>query len=188
METCPVCGAGNPIEKYVDYETQYRGSDGTVRDLVVPNVLVTQCASCHEELLGSNAVAQVEAAQRLATGRLAPNELKSWRESLHLSQTELSATLGFGKKTYARWETGAYTLPAAADRYIRLAMARTENYAYVEQLANGLTLSGQADDLEHVDFSALTEEFTSFFTPNDPIVRNSQVFSSELSLGRVFGV
>lgn len=189
MKTCPICGIGNPIEKYVDYETQYRGSDGIVRDVVVPDVLVTQCASCHEEFLDSRALAKVEAAQRLAIGRLSSNELRTWRESLRQSQTELSTTLGFGKKTYARWETGAYTLTAAADRYIRLVMAKPENYAYVERLAQksiGSASVDEADDLANVVFSAPTEDITCFFAADDPVFENLQVFCSEFSQGRVW--
>jgi putative zinc finger/helix-turn-helix YgiT family protein len=189
MENCPICGNANLAEKVVDYVTQYRGNDGIVRDLVVRDVPVTFCETCHEEMLGNKALVLVEAAQRQAIGRLSPDELRTWRESLSKSQTELATILGFGKKTFARWETGAYTLTAAADRYIRLIMANPDNFAYVEQLASnaaGLSLIGHADDLALFDFAAMTKEFKTFFPEHDPAIKVSEVFSLEMSQGRVF--
>lgn len=191
METCAICGSVNPTERIVDYQTQYRGNDGVIRDLLVPNLRVIYCEACHEEMLDHEAVARIEAAQRQAIGRLSPDELRVWRESLSKSQTEVARILGFGKKTFARWETGAYTLTAAADRYIRLLMAKPEGFEYVQRLADdadGIILSGSEDDLAHYNFDVLTEEFKAVFGDDDPAIRNSEVFSLDLSQGRVFGL
>lgn len=191
METCPICDSGSLTETIIDYATHYRGSDGVVRDLLVPNVRVTRCGECGEEMLGADAMAQIENAQRVAMGRLSPNELRTWRENLGKTQTQMSLVLGFGKKTLARWETGAYTLPASADRYIRLMMLRPDNFACVERLSQEVVdvlLISEPDDLAEFDFPSLTEEFRSFFDADDPAVKSSRVFSLELSQGRVFAL
>lgn len=49
---------------------------------------------------------------------MSPDELKAWRESHGLSQTELAQALGVHKMTVSSWEVGKQTAPA----YVELAL------------------------------------------------------------------
>ena len=188
MHACDICG-GRLIEKVGDYETSYRAADGSIRPLVVPDVRTVYCESCKEEYLDQQSLEAIEAAQRVAIGRLTPDQLRTWRHALNKSQTELSSLLGFGLKTYARWESGAYTMSASADRYLRLVMAFPEALLFLEDLSSGtqgITLHAGADVIQNFDFDALDAEFKDLFNTGDPAVRISEIFSAEFTAGRVF--
>jgi len=65
--------------------------------------------------------------------RLTPGEIRRFRELLGKTQEEMSELLGIGKKTYTRWESGAYPQTESSDRYLRLVMFRRENLRFLER-------------------------------------------------------
>jgi len=51
---------------------------------------------------------------------LTPREIRSFRERLGLTRTELVRLTGFGEASIKRWESGALVQSISADRFLRL--------------------------------------------------------------------
>ena len=89
-----------------------------------------RCTQCGEVFLGLDAAERLqrEAVRRLRAshGLLGPEEIRSLRRSLHLSQATLEKLLGVGPKTVVRWEKGTVFQSATADRLMRLLMVMPE--------------------------------------------------------------
>jgi len=83
-----------------------------------------ECAGCGEAYLGIDEMEQLQKAAasqvRESRGLLQPDEIRSLRASLGLSQTGLEGLLGVGAKTVVRWEKGTVFQSATADRLMRL--------------------------------------------------------------------
>ena len=131
---CPICGDGELKSMTGLYETQYSGRDGVARTLQVPDVNWLECANCGEAILDASALAKIENERLRAQGLLTPAQIRDLREKLEKSQAEMSSLLGIGKKTYCRWESGAYTQSFAFDRYLRLLIEEPKNIAVLQRL------------------------------------------------------
>lgn len=59
-----------------------------------------------DQFLGADAFEIIDRTKARRMGLLLPEEIRSLRESLSLTQTEMSALLQLGAKTITRWETG----------------------------------------------------------------------------------
>jgi HTH-type transcriptional regulator / antitoxin MqsA len=130
-KTCAACGGA--VEVCAEaVSTELRGV--TIR---VDGVEHGRCRSCGEVYLTLDAanVVQLEAARRLrrARGLLTPDEIRSIRTSLGLSQAGFERLLGTGPKTVVRWEKGTVFQSATADRLMRLLAARPELTALLER-------------------------------------------------------
>jgi|SRR5208282_396480 len=132
--TCPICGRGELQRIYGDYETHFVDDAGRERELRVRGVARDECSNCGEVFLDDDATQKIDFARLQAMRRLAPVEIKAFREKLGRTQTEMAHLLGLGEKTYARWESGAYIQNGASDRYLRLLMASEANIAILERL------------------------------------------------------
>lgn len=134
---CPVC-AKNGLQRVTGaYRTEYVGRDGVPRPLCVSNVNWTECTKCGEAILDDETTRAIEVARSQAQGLLSPQEIKNFRQSLQKTQTDMSRLLGIGKKTYCRWESGAYTQSVAFDRYLRLLIAEHANVTMLESIEAG---------------------------------------------------
>lgn len=51
---------------------------------------------------------------------MSPDQLKSLRAKLGLSQAGLAQKLGVNRNTVARWEMGLHPIPAMAGKFLRL--------------------------------------------------------------------
>ena len=131
---CPMCGRGTL--RAIAHARTVAADDGTqlsFRDEIMG------CSECgethytHEQALGSSR-ARAGALRRHA-GLLTPDEIRAFRESLGLSQSELEHLLGTGSKTVVRWEKGTVCQSRAADRLLRLLMARRGNIGLLRGLA-----------------------------------------------------
>jgi HTH-type transcriptional regulator/antitoxin MqsA len=82
------------------------------------------CSGCGEVYLTLDATEalQKEAIRlaKQAKGLLSPDEIRSLRRSLGLSQVAFEGLLGVGPKTVVRWEKGTVFQTATADRLMRL--------------------------------------------------------------------
>jgi HTH-type transcriptional regulator/antitoxin MqsA len=98
--------------------------------VTVPGVEHGECGACGEVYLTVDGaeVLQKEAIRRskAAMGLLSPDEIRSLRRSLALSQAGFENLLGVGPKTVVRWEKGTVFQSATADRLMRLVRAVPE--------------------------------------------------------------
>jgi HTH-type transcriptional regulator/antitoxin MqsA len=127
---CAECG-GEVVLSTAPIEVELRGER-----VSVPGVEHAVCASCGEEYLSLDAaeLLQKEAVRRVraARGLLAPEEIRSLRRSLALSQAAFEKLLGVGPKTVVRWEKGTVFQSATADRLMRLIAAHPELVAEIQ--------------------------------------------------------
>jgi len=136
-KTCAACGGA--VEVCAEaISTELRGV--TIR---VDGVEHGRCRSCGEVYLTLDAAdfVQLEAARRLrrVRGLLTPDEIRTIRTSLGLSQAGFERLLGTGPKTVVRWEKGTVFQSATADGLMRLLAARPELAALLERDQAGET-------------------------------------------------
>ena len=119
---CGHCGARAVVLIVFDYsaEIHYEGRDYMVH---VPDLETPRCESCGELLLDDAANRRISAAFRQQAGLLAPSEIRTKRESLELTQSQVADLLGTYEETLARWESGGQIQPRAVDRLLRLFFA-----------------------------------------------------------------
>lgn len=81
--------------------------DGTgIADRITIEVPITRDPETGEELLTPEAHEKIEQTQARYMGLLSPDELRTLRDRLGLTQNELGELLQVGEKSYSRWETG----------------------------------------------------------------------------------
>ena len=86
----------------------------TVRDLTTP-----QCASCGAVMLDDDAQERLYDALRQAVGLLTPEQIRSAREPLGLTQVQMAEILKVGASTISRWETGGQIQERVMDLLLR---------------------------------------------------------------------
>src|SRR5437773_10921136 len=107
--------------------------DGRAYRVEVPALTVPQCGNCQTLSIDDEADQQISAAFRREARLLAPEEIRSGREKLALTQKQFANLLGVGEATVSRWETGAQIQQRAMDRFLRVCLASP---AAVALLAN----------------------------------------------------
>jgi putative zinc finger/helix-turn-helix YgiT family protein len=117
---CLVCGSGPLEDVKGEFNTQIEGPDGNPMTLSVPDVIWRHCNSCGEDLLDDNASEAITKAHRAALKLLTAGEIRSLRQRLAKTQSQMGELLGIGEKTYCRWESGTHFQSEAFDRYLRL--------------------------------------------------------------------
>jgi putative zinc finger/helix-turn-helix YgiT family protein len=161
-----------------DYETRFTDDATRERELKVRGVTRDECSNCGEVFLDDDATQKIESARLQAMGRLAPSDIKAFREKLERTQTGMAHLLGLGEKTYARWESGAYIQNAASDRYLRLLMASEANIAILEQLA-------QQEDEGRIERISMIALFPSV-AESESMLESGARFTEMLTSGRAF--
>jgi putative zinc finger/helix-turn-helix YgiT family protein len=133
-KSCPICGKTELIHREGEFATQFEASNGVAKELLVPGISWLHCAACGEDLLDDEASTAISAAQRRAMGLLTAEEIRSLRNRLDKTQSEMSTLLGIGEKTYCRWESGTHFQSEAFDRYLRLLQMVPENLLILDQI------------------------------------------------------
>jgi HTH-type transcriptional regulator/antitoxin MqsA len=89
--------------------------------------VVQRCADCGESYLSGD---EMDAVQRAAAdivrereGLLSPEEIRSLRESMGLSQAAFERLIGAGEKTVVRWERGTIFQSKVTDTLMRVLQA-----------------------------------------------------------------
>jgi HTH-type transcriptional regulator/antitoxin MqsA len=117
-QTCPVC-AGDDFA--IERETlTFKPAEGEAFQYVAE---YSRCVRCGEEFYTRQqsraatliAVSEMRRRQR----RLAPAEILGIREQYDVTQAQAEAILGFGKKSFLRWEAGLVCQSRAADQLLR---------------------------------------------------------------------
>jgi HTH-type transcriptional regulator/antitoxin MqsA len=114
-----------------------------------------RCTACGEEdfytpgqanALHARALAAIRAQENL----LSPEQIRTVREGLGLTQAQFEKLLGVGPKTVVRWERGRVLPNTATDRLIRLVAAHREN-AHILAAIHGVVLEGPSKRTEEID-------------------------------------
>jgi putative zinc finger/helix-turn-helix YgiT family protein len=182
---CPICGKGELQRITGDYETRFIDDAARERELKVRGVTRDECSNCGEVFLDDDATEKIESARLQAMRRLAPSEIKAFREKLERTQTDMAHLLGLGEKTYARWESGAYIQNAASDRYLRLLMASEANIAILEQLSQQESGTNVPSIEASIDMTTLEVLFPAV-AESESLLESAARFTAMLTSGRAF--
>jgi putative zinc finger/helix-turn-helix YgiT family protein len=102
----------------VPYTTQI-DHDGRKYTVTITDLVVPRCANCGTISLDDEANRQISAAFRKQAGLLSPEQIRSQRLALGLTQQALADLLGVAVFTLSRWETGAQIQQRSLDRFLR---------------------------------------------------------------------
>jgi putative zinc finger/helix-turn-helix YgiT family protein len=126
LEQCAVCGSLNMTRiKNAEIEAPFRTAT-KIKKIKLTGVSFDKCLDCGEEYLNAfdcelhdQKLREALEAERKRKNLLTADEIKEIRESLGYSQTQLEKLLGFGSKSFARWETYRADQSKAADLLLR---------------------------------------------------------------------
>jgi putative zinc finger/helix-turn-helix YgiT family protein len=130
---CPACGHSSLVLRHVDETFEY-GADNETVLVRVRRVPVEVCKNCGESYSGPEAAAVRHRAICKALGLLTPEQIRSIREGLGLTQARFAALTGIGEATVSRWERGRLVQSKALDRYLRLLASHPDNIRFLEQV------------------------------------------------------
>lgn len=117
---CGQCGErALALARLDTYETAIN-HDGRTYTVNIPNFVVPKCANCGTVVLDAAANDQIDAAFRLVAGLLTPDEIRSHRTALGLTQQALADALRVSVSTLSRWETGGQIQQRSLDLLMRL--------------------------------------------------------------------
>lgn len=121
--TCEVCGA-----KMKARRENYRYDASGLPYVTVKGVEVRRCVGCGEIEVAIPAIEGLHRAIAAALirkrTRLAPAEIRFLRKYLGWSGSDFARHMGTTPETVSRWEHGAAPMGTAADRLLRLMVAR----------------------------------------------------------------
>lgn len=100
--------------------------DGRSYSVSVPDLEAPRCKECGELVLDDAANQRISEAFRQQLGLLTPEQIRSNRETLGMTQKQLASRLGIAEATLSRWETGGQIQQRAMDRLLRLFFALEE--------------------------------------------------------------
>jgi putative zinc finger/helix-turn-helix YgiT family protein len=116
---CAIVDTDEPLEEVVDGKT-YQAT----------GIRHNRCTHCGEVFLllgqGDDIRRQVYALARVDLGRLSGSDIRSIRQSLGLTQSQLERRLGISAGLVGRWERDTALQSEMADRYVRDLMAHPE--------------------------------------------------------------
>lgn len=136
---CPLCGAHALSLTRDPISVQLR--DGTWN---VEGLEYNHCSVCGEDFFAGGQLDAIHARAseiaRAALGRLSPDEIRSLRLDLGLTQSALERALGAGRGVVANWERGIFVQGGTADQLMRILWAHPEllaETAYVAREGRG---------------------------------------------------
>ncbi len=116
---CPKCQAKTVYLQPVPYSTRF-DYDGRKHVVTIPDLILPQCTQCGRISIDRVGNLLIDAAFRKQVGLLAPEEIRSQREALGLTQEQLADKLRIAAATLSRWETGAQMQQRSLDLLMRL--------------------------------------------------------------------
>ena len=97
--------------------------DGQSHHLEFPALTIPKCKACGELAFSNSVDDQILQALRTHLRLLAPEQIRSMRESLGLKSKELAEKLGVAAETICRWERGGVIQSRAMDNLLRIYFA-----------------------------------------------------------------
>jgi putative zinc finger/helix-turn-helix YgiT family protein len=127
---CPACHNKTVQDAVLDYSTDI-DHDGKTYTVHVPNLRTPSCIHCGNIVLTDDANQVISKAFRYEASLLTPDQIKSHRDELGMTQKELAAYLGVAESTLSRWETGAQIQQKMSDNLLRLFFSVPESREYL---------------------------------------------------------
>ncbi len=128
-ETCLDCDQG--CYEVVVEPYSCCGPDGNV--VVVPDVKITRCTHCGEELIPAASCRYISRYVAEANEQLTKEELHAMLEASGLSQKDFAEAIGLGEKTFHRWLKGTQIASRSMGYYLRALAQFPEAFAWVKE-------------------------------------------------------
>jgi putative zinc finger/helix-turn-helix YgiT family protein len=116
----------------VDYATEWN-HDGRTYQVHVRDLAVPKCTNCDELSFDHEADVRLEAEFRKLLDLLSPEEIRTNREKLSLSQQELADLIGASIHALERWESGGQIQQRTQDKMLRLVFFTPDARAALER-------------------------------------------------------
>ena len=130
---CPNCGKAKLEFRLVQDVFEYESDQGPTR-IEVDDVPARVCDACGEVFFGPEAILLRHNAVCRKLRLLTPEEIKTIREQLGLSQSQLADLTGIGVASISRWERGRLLQNRAYDNLLRLIQANRSNAEFLSRL------------------------------------------------------
>lgn len=150
---CHVCGQRTlrRVRRPFEYEKSHDGRPPvTIR---IPDLEVIACVNpdCHPEHPSDTILHDDDAARRIdietyrQLGLLTPEEIRTQREKLGLSQQEMQELLGLGGNSLSRWENGRIYQARSMDKLMRIFFGVSEAREFVQHVPESSNAGGTSD-------------------------------------------
>lgn len=152
---CPKCRNREVRPALISYRCEM-AHDGQLHSVEVPQLTVPRCGHCGELVFNDDAEAQIRRALRKQLRLLTPEEIRTARMGLGLSEKELADRLGVAEVAISRWETESQIQSRAMDNLLRVFFASPEARSALlgtnqdPHLENNAGLSGGNGRMNHV--------------------------------------
>ena len=108
--------------------------DGAQHRVHVPRLPVLRCEHCGAVTYGNDSDEAINRALRDHLALLRPEEIRTSREALGLTQEELGERIGCAGESLSRWENGVVIQSRLYDRMLRAYFHVPELRAFLEEL------------------------------------------------------
>lgn len=142
---CPECGCRDVSPCKTSYSARV-GYDGKQVLVEVADVEAFECVACKQKLFDGRVDDAVNRELRRSQGLLQPEEIRSWRERLGVTQSELAGWLLegrsqglFASESVSRWENGVAIQSAAMDYCLRSVLSDIERRKVAGTSVAGVT-------------------------------------------------
>ena len=163
---CPICGAAALIAKSGEFRFEPPANiPGGI--IVIPNSKWEECQTCGEAILPPELLENLDRQRYIRLGLLRPSEIKAIREKAGLTQAQISRILGFGEKSYTRWESGKLLQNKSSDNLIRL-------FAKDANLFEGLAAQRGSDESDLLRNYFCNFKMDSVWTEEKPLGTNEK--------------
>jgi putative zinc finger/helix-turn-helix YgiT family protein len=116
---CPDCRQKTVWMVRKDY-TMPSEDEGIKFDVVVRDADVPMCSRCGTCIITSDLSERITDEWRRRVGLLSPDEIRTKREALGMTQADLASAVRVPEATLIRWESGMQTQTRAMDLLLRL--------------------------------------------------------------------
>ena len=116
---CPKCLGREVRPVTIEYTSRVK-HDGRSHEVTVRELVVPRCPACGELVFCNDTEEQISRALRDKLELLQPDEIRSKRKRLGLTQKELGANTDVAPETISRWESGLQIQTRAMNRLLNL--------------------------------------------------------------------
>ena len=134
FEHCPFCGEESYQHQTKPLKLQYKSYSITVKQ---PGYW---CNKCNEGVIGGEdriaTQKELQTFRAKVDGLLSPDEIKSIREKLNLTQQKASEIFGGGINAFSRYERGETPIPKPLSQLLQLLSVHPNLFAELNQMAS----------------------------------------------------
>jgi putative zinc finger/helix-turn-helix YgiT family protein len=165
---CANCGRATLEQRVITDRFEYTAYDQTLL-VEAEGVPVKVCTNCGEEFSGPEAARIRHNAICRALHLLTPEEIKTIRDRLGMTQGEFAALTGIGEATLSRWERARQLQNRALDRYLRLLSENADNVKLLQEIASETATRADPSERETPSWTPPAAAEATVIRDSDPL-------------------